>query len=73
LYNINESDFSLGSITEGLKDGCVFLYLGVNATYWLTVIVTYPYFTKSQTLDLVCSGAPVNRGHEALPEALNEF
>jgi hypothetical protein len=73
LYNIDKSDLSLGSITEGLKDGCVFLYLGVNTMYWLTMIVTYPDFTKSQTFDLVGSGAPVNRGHETLPEALNEF
>ena len=65
LYNVDEGDLSLGSITEGLKDGCVSLYLGVNATgwCWLTLIVTYPDFTKSKTFDLVGSGTPVDRGH----------
>lgn len=75
LNRVDQGDLSFGATAEWFEDRRIFL--DVDGGYLYAKIVpsvsTYPDFSKRKTFDLVCTSAPVNIGHAALPETLNKI
>lgn len=75
LYDIDEGNFGLGTVAERLENGGIFL--GGGSVVWgrkeQEYRTTHADFTQGETFDLIRPRTPVDGGHQALPDALDQL